>query len=160
MGCKHATYEGNLNRRCVFDAATLPARFVDSRLLVMRYQQRKATLVICTSRLRNHSLTYWEENCRRGRLRPRGRTISWMLKDFAAKVYTIFLCNRKFLIVVKLTLVYFNGRRLKTRAAKLDFAVCFRYAKCSFRTKNTSSLLSRQSKSCVITKMFCMRDKI
>jgi hypothetical protein len=28
-------------------------------------------IVICISRSRNHSLTYRENNCRRGRLRPR-----------------------------------------------------------------------------------------
>jgi hypothetical protein len=46
-------------------------------------------IVICISIPRNHYLAYGEKNCRRGRLRPR-QTISRMLNDFAAKVYTTF----------------------------------------------------------------------
>jgi hypothetical protein len=49
-------------------------------------------IVICVSRPRNHSLTYREKNCRRGRLRPNQDNLEYI---------NIFLCNRKFIIVIK-----------------------------------------------------------
>jgi hypothetical protein len=34
-------------------------------------RHKQIQIVICITRLRSHSLTYREKNCRRGRLRPR-----------------------------------------------------------------------------------------
>jgi hypothetical protein len=54
-------------------------------------------MVTCVSRPRNHPLTYREKNCHR----RRRKTISKMLKDFVAKVYTTFFVQSKICIHYK-----------------------------------------------------------
>jgi hypothetical protein len=61
----------------------------DEVALLIWFLVDHSVVVICISRPQNHSLTYREKNCRRGRLRRR-QTISRMLKNFATKVYTTF----------------------------------------------------------------------
>jgi hypothetical protein len=60
-----------------------------------RKWRQKCLVRHSTSRLWNRTLTYPDENCRRGRL-GRGKTIPTSSKNFAAKVYTTFW---KFLII-------------------------------------------------------------
>jgi hypothetical protein len=65
-------------------------------------------IVICVSKPRNHSLTYREKNCRRGFLRPRHVNLEDG-KGFRGQGVHNFLCNRKFLIIIKRTSkIYFT----------------------------------------------------
>jgi hypothetical protein len=64
------------------------------------------------------------------------------VKDFAAKVYTTFFVQPKICNYYKMNKqndVYFNF----VTAAKLHFAACFRYAKCSFRVRLRKKLFNR-----------------
>jgi hypothetical protein len=61
--------------------------------------QLNLILVICLSRLRNHTLTNREKNCRRGRLRPRQDNFE-VVKGFRSQgvhniLYATEICNYK-----------------------------------------------------------------